>query len=170
MTLSDALEPALAPASTRSGPSERLDDAGWRPPDPPATRPPEPASTDRDGQVTYSIAEVAELMGVSPHTLRYYERVGLLEVERDSGGRRAYRAADVGRVKFITCLRSTSLPIRQLQQYFDMVDAGSDTQSERLALLQDHRTNVLAQIADMHDALATIEFKIEMYGGTHVPA
>lgn len=117
---------------------------------------------------TYTIAEAADRMGLNPHTLRYYERVGLLEVPRDDGGRRVYGANDLARVKFISCLRATSLPIRQLQRYFDLVDAGPHTEAERLALLQEHRENVLAQIADMHDALAAIEFKIDLYGGSYV--
>lgn len=123
-----------------------------------------------EAPATYTIAEVAERMGMSPHTLRYYERVGLLEVPRDSGGRREYRSDDLNRIRFITCLRATSLPIRQLQRYFDLADAGPHTEAERLTLLKEHRENVLAQLSDMQDALAAIEFKIDIYGGSNVPS
>lgn len=114
----------------------------------------------------YSIAEVAERMQLNPHTLRYYERVGLLDIERDHGGRRIYRDEDLGRIKFITCLRATGLPIRELQAYFTMVDAGTQTEADRLDLLERHRENVLAQLDDIRESLAAIDFKIEMYGGS----
>lgn len=117
---------------------------------------------------TFTIAEAAERMGVNPHTLRYYERVGLLSVGRDGGGRRVYDENDLSRIRFISCLRSTNLPIRQLQRYFDMVDEGPETEGDRLGLLEEHRENVLAQLADIQQALAAIEFKIEIYGGSHV--
>lgn len=104
-------------------------------------------------------------MGLTAHTLRYYERIGLLTVGRDSGGRRAYRDPDIGRITFITRLRSTALPISEVQRYFELVDSGPRTEPERLALLEKHRENVQQQLADIQDALAAIEFKIELYGG-----
>jgi DNA-binding transcriptional MerR regulator len=128
---------------------------------------PEPveARDEPSERAAYSIAEVAERMQLNPHTLRYYERVGLLRVERDGGGRRVYREENLARIKFISCLRATGLPIRDLQAYFAMVDAGTHTEADRLELLERHRENVLAQMADIRESLAAIDFKIEMYGG-----
>lgn len=124
-----------------------------------------PTGTSVEPGTTYSIAEVAERVGVTAHTLRYYERVGLLEVARDGGGRRAYRDSDLGRIIFITRLRSTRLPISELQRYFELVDAGPDTEPERLALLERHRDEVRRQLGEVEAALAAIEFKIDLYGG-----
>jgi DNA-binding transcriptional MerR regulator len=117
------------------------------------------------GVATYSIAEVAEKLGLSAHTLRYYERIGLLDVARDRSGRRQYTDADVSRVLFITRLRSTAMPISRIQHYFALVAAGDGTERERLALLEHHREEVRARLAALEEALAAIEFKIAVYGG-----
>jgi hypothetical protein len=57
------------------------------------------------------------------------------------------------------------MPISGVQEYFGLVDAGPGTEPERLALLERHRAQVIAQIADLHSALAVIDFKIDLYGG-----
>jgi DNA-binding transcriptional MerR regulator len=113
-----------------------------------------------------SIAEVAELTGVTAHTLRYYERIGLVDVPRDDAGHRAYGQAEVGRVVFITRLRMTAMPIRQIQAYFRLVAQGEGTEAERLDLLERHRADVMARLDDLRSALAVIDFKIALYGGT----
>jgi DNA-binding transcriptional MerR regulator len=114
---------------------------------------------------TYTIAEVAEKLDLTAHTLRYYERIGLLEVGRDEGGRRRYTDADVGRAVFISKLRGTAMPISRIQHYFALVAAGPHTEPERLALLEQHREDVRARLAGLEEALAAIEFKITIYGG-----
>ncbi|WP_165368104.1 MerR family transcriptional regulator [Phytoactinopolyspora endophytica] len=113
-----------------------------------------------------SISAVAELTGVSAHALRYYERIGLLSVKRDHAGRRLYAPQDVQRVVFITRLRHTDMPIRDIQRYFTLVQAGPATESERLELLVRHRESVQAQLANLHTALEAIDFKIAVYGGS----
>ena len=119
-------------------------------------------------QHTFTIAEVAEKTGVTAHTLRYYERIGLLDVGRLESGHRRYTDHDVERVIFIGRLRATAMPIREILQYFDLVARGRDTEDERLALLQEHRTAVLARLGELEAALGAIEFKIAHYGGTCV--
>jgi DNA-binding transcriptional MerR regulator len=116
-----------------------------------------------------TIAEVAERTGVTAHTLRYYERIGMLEVPRDDAGRRLYGPDEVGRVIFITRLRMTAMPIREIQAYFRLVAQGPGTEPERLALLERHRDEVKARIVDLESALATIEWKIATYGGACAP-
>jgi DNA-binding transcriptional MerR regulator len=75
----------------------------------------------------------------------------------------------VGRVVFITRLRMTAMPIRDIQAYFRLVAQGPGTEPERLALLERHRDEVKARIVDLESALATIEFKIATYGGACAP-
>lgn len=118
---------------------------------------------------TVTIAEVADKTGVTAHTLRYYERIGLLDVGRHDNGHRRYTDHDVERVIFIGRLRSTEMPIREIVRYFDLVARGRDTEDERLALLQEHRTAVLARLGELEAALGAIEFKIAHYGGTCGP-
>ena len=115
------------------------------------------------------IAAVAEETGVTAHTLRYYERVGLLDVPRDEAGRRMYTAREVGQVVFITRLRQTAMPIRDIQAYFRLVRAGEGNEDQRLALLERHRDQVRARIAELKAALEAVEFKITTYGGHCAP-
>ena len=118
---------------------------------------------------TLTIAEMAERTGVSAHTLRYYERVGLLAIGRDPSGHRSYLAADFARVVFLTRLRMTGMPIRELQRYVALVGEGATTEPERLRMLLAHRESVLAQLAELQFALDTVEFKITTYGGSCQP-
>ncbi|PSL05445.1 MerR family transcriptional regulator [Haloactinopolyspora alba] len=118
---------------------------------------------------TETIAEVAARTGVSAHTLRYYERIGLLTVPRDHAGRRLYTADDVDRVVFITRLRQTDMPIRDIQRYFTLVAEGASTEQERLELLLHHREAVQARLDALHRALDVVDYKITKYGGSARP-
>lgn len=129
----------------------------------PAPAPPPAAPTAPAGP-TESIADVAERTGVTAHTLRYYERIGLLNVARDHAGHRRYTPDDVDRVVFIARLRQTDMPIRDIQRYFDLVAQGPSTEPERLALMRAHRDAVRAQLDALHKALDAVEHKITLYG------
>jgi DNA-binding transcriptional MerR regulator len=118
---------------------------------------------------TMTIAEVAERTGVSAHTLRYYERIGLLDVARDAAGHRVYGPQDYSRVVFLNRLRMTGMPIRELQHYVALVAGGDETVPERLRMMLEHRDAVRAQIEELVFALETIEFKITTYGGHAQP-
>jgi DNA-binding transcriptional MerR regulator len=118
---------------------------------------------------TFTIAEVADRTGVTAHTLRYYERIGLLDVGRRASGHRRFTEHDVGRVVFIGRLRATAMPIREIQRYFELVAAGPETEDERLALLQAHRVAVRARLRELEAALDAIEHKIAYYGGSCAP-
>lgn len=123
-----------------------------------------PVVLPAEGEVL-SIAEVAERTGLTAHTLRYYERIGLVAVPRDDAGRRRFGAAELSRVVFISRLRATAMPIRDLQTYFGLVDEGPGNEHERLALLERHRAGVVDRIGELQAALDAVEFKIAVYGG-----
>lgn len=111
-----------------------------------------------------SIADVARHTGVSAHTLRYYERIGLIEpVDRAGSGHRRYREQDLRWVEVLTKLRATGMPIRRMQAYAELVRAGEGTEGERLALLETHRDEVRTQLAEVARHLEFIETKIEIY-------
>jgi len=112
-----------------------------------------------------SISEVAERTGLSVHTLRYYERAGLMlaPIHRASSSHRAYSAQDVTWIIFLTRLRSTSLPISKVREYAELARRGDDTTADRLELLQRHRIAVVAQLAEMQASLAAIDYKISLY-------
>ncbi|MGC5259183.1 MerR family transcriptional regulator [Gordonia sp. DT218] len=116
-----------------------------------------------------TIAEAADLLGVSAHTLRYYERIGLVDVPRDAVGNRTYDAAAVRRLVFLTRMRLSGMAIRDLQHYVELVDRGDDTVDERLEMLLEHRDTVRRQIAELTLSLAATEYKIATYGGKTQP-
>lgn len=111
-----------------------------------------------------SIADVSRRTGVSAHTLRYYERIGLIEpVGRAGSGHRRYDEADVRWVEVLTKLRRTGMPIRRMQEYAELVRAGDGNEQARLALLEAHRDEVRAQLDEVARHLQFIEHKIEIY-------
>jgi DNA-binding transcriptional MerR regulator len=114
-----------------------------------------------------SIAEAAEQTGLTAHTLRYYERDGLMlaTVERSSSGHRRYTEDDLSWIVMITRLRSTGMPIRDVRVYAGLVRAGTGNEAERLALLKAHRERVEAQLAEVTGHLRAIDHKIGLYEG-----
>ncbi|GAA2159882.1 MULTISPECIES: MerR family transcriptional regulator [Glycomyces] len=116
-----------------------------------------------------TIAEVADLLDITAHTLRYYEREGLVEVGRDSLGHRVYDAAAVRRLVFLTRMRLSGMPMRDLQHYISLVDEGDGTVPERLDMLIEHRDTIRRRIRELTLSLAATEFKIATYGGTAAP-
>ncbi|MEU7789879.1 MerR family transcriptional regulator [Amycolatopsis sp. NPDC049159] len=114
-----------------------------------------------------TIADAARRTGVSAHTLRYYERAGLVvtKVDRTSGGRRRYRKLDLDWIKICTKLRATGMPIKTIRRYADLVSAGRGNEQERLALLEEHRAGVLAKLAELQENLQLIDRKIGVYRG-----
>jgi len=96
---------------------------------------------------TLTISDAAAQSGISAHTLRFWERAGLLQpVTRNGSGHRRYADEDLERIKFLTKLRATGMPIRQVRMYADLLNGGDDTDEERLALLEAHREAVQARL------------------------
>src|SRR6516164_3158194 len=111
-----------------------------------------------------TIADAARASGLSAHTLRYYERAGLLDsVERNGGGHRRYTDGDLDRIRFLTKLRATGMPIREVRRYADLLKAGEGNDRERLALLEAHRERVLRRLEETAGNLELIEWKINLY-------
>ncbi|MFX0581230.1 MerR family transcriptional regulator [Nocardia nepalensis] len=125
---------------------------------------PQPVSEPDEG---VSIAEAARRTGVSAHTLRYYERAGLVitSVERTIGGRRRYRQMDLTWITVCTRLRATGMPIKTIRRYAQLVSAGSGNEQQRLALMAAHRADVAAKIAELQENLELIDHKIDVYRG-----
>jgi DNA-binding transcriptional MerR regulator len=111
-----------------------------------------------------SIQQAAARTGLSVHTLRYYERIGLISpVGRASNGHRRYSEEDVGWIIFLMRLRSTGMPISTMKQYADLQRQGDPTHAERLALLKEHGRAVKQRIQELTDYLVVIEHKIDYY-------
>jgi DNA-binding transcriptional MerR regulator len=115
-------------------------------------------------EATFSVGEAAAQSGFSVDTLRYYERLGLLTgVDRTAGGRRRYTADDLSWLGLVSCLRGTGMPVREMQEFAELVRAGDHTFPERRTLLQAHRERVLAHIAELREQLTMIDHKIDYY-------
>jgi DNA-binding transcriptional MerR regulator len=114
--------------------------------------------------VTYSIAQAADHSGLSIDTLRYYERIGLVEPPaRDSGGRRNYSEDDLSWLVFLTKLRTTGMPIRMMREYAQLRLHGSVTASRRRQILLEHRSGVRERIAELQSCLDVLDYKIKNY-------
>lgn len=116
---------------------------------------------------TLTIGQAAEELGMSRHTLRYYERIGLLgPVARDTGGRRRYSVEDVQRLRFLHCLRKTEMPIRRMKEYAALAREGEASVEARVELLRAHGRDLRERIGELEELLATIDQKIELLQGS----
>ena len=112
-----------------------------------------------------TIGQVAERTGLSVHTLRFYEREGILAnpVQRGPGGHRVYSEDDVDWLTVCTVLRGSGMPIPTIARYTALVRRGEGNEPERLALLCQHREQVTAQMAQLTRCLDLINFKVGVY-------
>lgn len=119
-----------------------------------------------DGADQYTISEVAAHTGLSVHTLRWYERIGLMQhVDRSHTGQRRYTNRDLEWLSFVNQLRLTGMPVADMVRYAELVRAGDHTYPERCELLRATRESVLRRIAELQGTLAVLDFKIGMYAG-----
>ncbi|MCM2419221.1 MULTISPECIES: MerR family transcriptional regulator [unclassified Streptomyces] len=119
-----------------------------------------------DGQDQYTISEVVTVTGLSAHTLRWYERIGLMpHVDRSHTGQRRYTNRDLHWLAFVGKLRLTGMPVADMVRYAEMVREGEQTFAARQELLVAHREDVHRRIAELQDTLAVLDYKIDMYGG-----
>lgn len=110
------------------------------------------------------IAEVSERYDLSPDTLRYYERVGLLPpVNRNESGIRDFNELDLRRVDFIKCMRQAGLPVEVLTEYMRLVQLGDETIEARKEILVEQRDTVAARMAEMQKTLDRLNYKIDVY-------
>lgn len=112
----------------------------------------------------FTTQQLSDLTGLSIHTLRYYERIGLLDpVERAGNGHRLYSERDLHRIHFLLRMRATGMSIRQMQRYVELFRQGRGTLDERRAILLAHRRKVQAQLDALHQTLDFIDYKLELY-------
>ena len=111
-----------------------------------------------------SIDEVAKRTGLTAHTLRYYERIGLIApIGRAAGGQRRYAAADLAWIEFLLRLRATHMPIGKMQAFAKLRGAGDSTAGERRQMLEQHLADVLMEIETLRQSAATLQWKVEHY-------
>lgn len=112
---------------------------------------------------TYTISQVAERFSLKPHTLRFYEREGILKAERTEAGVRRYTEENLGQLKTALCLKDTGMPLKDIRRYFQLVEAGDSTLHQRLEIILSQRERVLKEIEALKKNLETIEKKVSWY-------
>lgn len=109
------------------------------------------------------IGEMAKAADISEYTLRYYERKGLIRVNRDNGGRRCYEESDIEWIKFIKRLKDTGMLLKDIREYSRLRYEGNTTMQERLQMLEKHREYVLDQQRKWAEYLDNLDDKIAFY-------
>ena len=111
-----------------------------------------------------TIQEVARATGLTPHTLRYYERIGLIHpIQREENTRRCYTTDDIGWIDFLLKLRATGMSIKDMQRYAELQRQGDRTLPQRVEMLKSLRDKVEAHMEEMNEHLKLIYYKIDYY-------
>jgi len=110
------------------------------------------------------IKEAAERTGLAVHTLRFYERIGLLQaIPHATSGHHRFREQDLGWIRLLICLRKTGMPLRSLQTFALLQREGDPSGEKRRSLLEEHRRDVLVRQEEILAHLAIVEKKIEIF-------
>lgn len=110
------------------------------------------------------IAELARRAGISAHSLRYYERIGLMPpAPRDGSGHRDYDAAALVWLTFIGHMKAAGMPIREMLAYARLRQQGEATAGARAGILRARRAAVAARIAELGATLSVLDDKITAY-------
>ena len=114
---------------------------------------------------TYTVQQAAALTGLSEHTLRYYERIGLIQPvpRQESSGHRRYGPADLAKLETLACLRATGMPIDQMRRYFDLRSRGAEAAAEQQALLAAHLAALQRRMAALQAHIQYVEHKIDYW-------
>ena len=114
----------------------------------------------------YSIQQVCEKTGLTAHTLRYYEKEGLLTgVARSTGGFRQYSDEDMEWLGLVCCLKNTGMPLQEIARFVRLAHEGDCTLEERVELLKDHREKLIARMDEMQKYLDKITWKVNFFSG-----
>ena len=111
------------------------------------------------------ISEISKITGLSEHTLRFYEKSGLIRnVAKRAGGVRDYGPNDLNTLSMIECLKKTGMSLNDIRTFIQWCDGGDETISQRHNMFLERRAAVMAQIAELKNTLKIIDFKIKYYG------
>ena len=112
----------------------------------------------------YTVSEVAKRLELSPHTIRFYSKEGLLDfVERDQNGNRIFKESDFERLFIIASLKRSGMSIKQIREFTLLCDKGDPTIGERLKIITNQREKVEEEITKLQDALDVLKYKTWLY-------
>ena len=109
--------------------------------------------------MSYTIGQVAEMMGVTPSTLRYYDQEGLLPKVNRVNGIRVFEDSDFAWLRILNCLKNTNMPIKKIKEYVELAKLGDSSLKERYEIIKEQKQNILEQIEQFKYYLREIEFK-----------
>ena len=109
--------------------------------------------------MSYSIKEVAKMMGVAPSTLRYYDQEGLLPNIKRVNGIRVFEDVDFKWLRVLNCLKNTNMPIKKIRRYVELAQEGDETLQERYDLIKEQKQKILEKIDEFNYYLKEIEYK-----------
>lgn len=114
--------------------------------------------------MTYTIKQVAEKLGVTVSTLRYYDKEGLLPfIDKKENGTRIFKDEDFNGLAIISCMKSSGVPIKDIKKYMDLCAEGDSTLEERMQIFLERKEFVKKQIEELNNVMKTIEHKIWYY-------
>ena len=114
--------------------------------------------------MTYTIKQVADKMGVSVPTLRYYDKEGLLPfIEKKENGTRIFKESDLRTLEIISCMKASGMPIKDIKRYMDMCLEGDNTLEDRLDIFLKRKDVVKEQMEELNKIMSVIEHKISYY-------
>jgi DNA-binding transcriptional MerR regulator len=114
--------------------------------------------------MNFSIKEVAEKFNITPYTLRYYEREGLIPfVQRNNNGRRVYTDTDLGWLQIVCCMRATGMSISYIKNYVELCTNGKDTLEERRKIMLEQKEIIKEEIKKYTDLLELVDMKLDYY-------
>ncbi|WP_240479815.1 MerR family transcriptional regulator [Paenibacillus wynnii] len=117
----------------------------------------------------YSINEVATICDVTAHTLRFYDKEGLLPfVGRNGAGNRIFSDGDLVLVKVICCMKNTGMPIKDIRTYIELLMEGDTTKETRRSIMIEHRKEVLRQMDELKKNLNIIDLKVALYDTNNI--
>lgn len=112
----------------------------------------------------YTIKQISEITKLTPHTLRYYEKEGLLpNLSRTSSNIRQYTSKDLCWLELVCCLKNSGMPLSKIKEFMNLCIAGDDFIENRKVLLENHKKYIENQICELNNNLCIIEHKIANY-------
>ncbi len=116
--------------------------------------------------MTYKIKNVEHMTGLTSHTIRYYEKEGILPpIERDKNGIRIFSEQNLAWLLLVSCLKQTDMPVRDIKEIVRLSQIGEETMQSRKELLEQHKKKIEHQIESLKESMEKIDKKIAFYDG-----
>ncbi|SET52965.1 DNA-binding transcriptional regulator, MerR family [Enterococcus malodoratus] len=111
-----------------------------------------------------NISEVATKFEMTPATIRYYEKQGLIPpITRNNSGVRDFQEEDLNWVEFIKCMRDSGLSIDSLAKYSELYQQGDSTLVARKKILLDEYQKLLEKQRLINGTVDRLEKKLDNY-------